>query len=59
MLPFGTFSWLLFCRRHDRFWLLASMPDWTEAFVTGALAHGLTNLALDLWIVTTKQWGFW
>jgi len=23
------------------------------------LAHGLTNLALGLWIMATKQWGFW
>ena len=51
------------------------MPDWPAAFVTGALynivayrtknltscvlAYGLTNLVLDLWIVTAKQWGFW
>ena len=51
------------------------MPDWTVVFVPGALydivayrskspssgvlAHGPTNLALSLWIVTMKQWGFW
>jgi hypothetical protein len=51
------------------------MPDWTAAFVTGALhnivayrpnspssgvlAHGFINLALGLWIVNTKQCGFW
>ena len=49
--------------------------DWPAAFVTDVLynfvacrtksltscvvTHGLTNLALGLWIVTTKQWGLW
>ena len=74
-VPFGKltpFSFvvvtLAFCFSHSR-------PDWPAALLTGALynfvayrtrsltscilAHALTNLALGLWIVTTKQWGFW
>jgi hypothetical protein len=23
------------------------------------IAHGLTNLLLGLWIMQTRQWGFW
>ena len=74
-LPFGTFSWFSFAVVTIAFGFSHSMADWPAAFLTGALynvvayrtkslsscvlAHGLTNLALGLWIVTTKQWGFW
>jgi len=74
-LPFGTFSWLSFAFVTIAFGFSHSMADWPVALITGALynfvayrtkslsscvlAHGLTNLALGLWIVTTKQWGFW
>jgi membrane protease YdiL (CAAX protease family) len=50
-------------------------PDWPAAFVTGALynlvairtrsltacvvTHAVTNLLLGLWIMQTRQWGFW
>ena len=74
-VPFGAFSWpsfsvvtLAFCFSH-------ALPDWPAALLTGVLynavayrtkslsscilAHGLTNLSLGLWIVATKQWGFW
>ena len=66
-LSFGVVT-LAFCFSHSR-------PDWLAALVTGALynfvayrtksltscvlAHALTNLALGLWIMATKQWGFW
>lgn len=74
-IPFGTFSWLSFVVVTLAFCFSHSMPDWPAALVTGALynlvayrtkslsscilAHALTNLALGLWILATKQWGFW
>ena len=74
-VPFGTFSWLSFAVVMLAFGFSHSMADWPAAFITGALynvvayrtksltscvlAHGLTNLALGLWILATKQWGFW
>jgi len=74
-VPFGTFSWLSFGAVTVAFGLSHSRADWPAAFLTGALynfiayrtksltscvlAHALTNLALGLWIMTTKQWGFW
>jgi hypothetical protein len=74
-VPFGTFSWLSFGVVTVAFGLSHSTADWPAAFLTGALynfiayrtksltscvlAHGLTNLALGLWIMATRQWGFW
>lgn len=74
-VPFGTFSWRSFAVVTFGFGLSHSVPDWPAALVTGALynfvayrtrnlpacvlAHGLTNMALGLWIILTKQWGFW
>jgi uncharacterized protein len=74
-VPFGTFSWRSFLVVTLGFGLSHSMADWPAALVTGALynlvayrtknlsacvlAHALTNFALGLWIVATKQWGFW
>ncbi|CAN5503007.1 CAAX prenyl protease-related protein [soil metagenome] len=74
-VPFGTFRWLSFAVVTLAFGLSHSMADWPAALLTGALynlvayrtkslstcvlAHALTNLALGLWIVATKQWGFW
>jgi hypothetical protein len=74
-VPFGDFSWLSFAIVTLAFGFSHSIADWPAAFITGALynvvayrtkslsscvlAHGLTNLALGLWIVATKQWGFW
>ncbi|HEY3662069.1 MAG TPA: CAAX prenyl protease-related protein [Chthoniobacterales bacterium] len=74
-VPFGTFSWLSFSVVTLAFGLSHSSPDWPAALLTGALynlvayrtkslsacvlAHALTNLALGLWIVATRQWGFW
>ena len=74
-VPFGTFSWVSFGVVAIAFALSHGMADWPAALVTGALynlvayrtksltscllAHALTNLALGLWIVATKQWGFW
>ena len=74
-VPFGTFSWLSFIVVTIAVGLSHAMADWPAAFLTGALynfiayrtksltscvlAHGVTNLALGLWILATKQWGFW
>jgi len=74
-VPIGTFSWLSFVAVALAFGFSHSSPDRPAAFAAGALynlvayrtkslsscvlAHGLTNLALGLWIMATKQWGFW
>lgn len=74
-VPFGAFSWLSFSVVTLAFCFSHSMPDWPAALITGVLynavayrtkslsscilAHGLTNLSLGLWIVATKEWGFW
>lgn len=74
-IPFGTFTWLSFAVVTLAFCFSHTPPDWPAALITGALynlvayrtksliscvlAHALTNLALGLWIMATKQWGFW
>jgi hypothetical protein len=74
-VPFGTFSWLSFAVVTIGFTFAHSSADWAAAAVTGALynlvayrtkslascvvAHALTNLLLGVWIMSTKQWGFW
>jgi CAAX prenyl protease-like protein len=74
-VPFGTFSWLSFLVVTGAFCLSHSSADWPAAAVTGALynwvayrtkslstcvaTHALTNALLGLWIMSTKQWGFW
>jgi CAAX protease family protein len=74
-VAFGTFSWMSFWVVTVAFCLSHSTPDWPAAAVTGALynwvayrtrslstcvlTHALTNLLLGLWIMLTKQWGFW
>ena len=74
-VPFGTFSWISFSVVALLFGFSHSMADWPAAILTGAiynitayrtkslsscvLTHALTNLLLGLWIMNTKQWGFW
>lgn len=74
-IPFGTFRWLSFAVVTLAFGFSHTMADWPAAFATGALynlvayrtrnlgacvtAHALTNLLLGLWIMQTRQWGFW
>lgn len=74
-VPFGSFSWLSFAIVTIIFGCSHSIPDWPAALLTGAiyntvayrtkslkacvLTHALTNLLLGLWIMYTKQWGFW
>ena len=74
-VPFGAFSWLSFTVVTIGFTLAHSSADWPAAAATGALynlvayrtkslascvlAHVATNLLLGVWIMNTKQWGFW
>lgn len=74
-VPFGTFSWFSFAAVTLGFALVHSSADWPAAAITGALynyvayrtkslgscvlAHAVTNLLLGLWIMQTRQWGFW
>jgi len=74
-VPFGSFSWFSFCIVTCAFALSHSTADWPVALITGGLynwvayrtkslstcvvTHALTNLLLGLWIMATKQWGFW
>ena len=74
-VPFGKFNWLSFAVVTVAFTFSHSRPDWPAAFITGALynvvayrtqslascvlAHAVTNLFLGLWIMQSRQWGFW
>jgi uncharacterized protein len=74
-VPMGAFSWLSFAVVTVGFGLSHAREDWIAAVVTGALyncvayrtksltscilAHAVTNLFLGLWIMKTRQWGFW
>jgi CAAX prenyl protease-like protein len=74
-LPVGTFSWLSFSVVTVGFGFSHSRADWIAALITGALynciayrtksltscivAHAVTNFLLGLWIIKTRQWGFW
>lgn len=74
-VPFGKFSWFSFIAVTVLFALSHSKPDWAAAVLAGALynwvayrskslsacvlAHAVTNLLLGVWIVQTRQWGFW
>lgn len=74
-VPFGSFSWFSFAVVTLGFTFVHSQADWLAAAATGALynlvayrtrslsscilTHAITNLLLGLWIMHTKQWGFW
>jgi CAAX prenyl protease-like protein len=74
-IAIGTFSWLSFVLVTFGFGFVHSRPDWIPALICGALynlvacrtrslsscviAHAVTNLLLGLWIMQTRQWGFW
>jgi CAAX prenyl protease-like protein len=74
-VPIGAFSWLSFAVVTAMFGVTHSRADWLAAMVTGALynfvayrskslascvvAHAVTNLLLGIWIMATRQWGFW
>jgi uncharacterized protein len=72
---FGAFSWPSFVIVTLGFGFSHAKEDWIVAWMTGAIynwvayrtkslwscvvAHAVTNLLLGIWIMTTKQWGFW
>jgi uncharacterized protein len=74
-IAIGTFSWISFIAVTAGFGFAHSQADWIPAFICGALynlvayrtrslatcvvAHALTNLLLGLWVMQTRQWGFW
>ncbi|MGZ5023713.1 MAG: CAAX prenyl protease-related protein [Chthoniobacterales bacterium] len=74
-VSFGAFSVLSFAVVTLGFTFSHSMADWPAAAATSALynfiayrtrslsscvlAHAITNFALGLWIMQTRQWGFW
>jgi len=74
-IPFGTFSWKSFGIVSVAFCFEHSPPDWPAALATGILynflacrtrnlaacvfAHAVTNLLLGIYVLHTRQWGFW
>jgi CAAX prenyl protease-like protein len=74
-VPFGQFQARAFLITTIGFMLEHQLADWPAAFFCGLaynfiacrtrslssciLAHGITNLLLGLYIMATKQWGFW
>ncbi len=74
-VPFGKYTHLSFWGVTGAFALAHWGPDFIPAVLTGAIygwiavrtksllacviAHAVTNLALGIWIMQTKQWGFW
>ncbi len=74
-VPFGAFSWFSFAIVTLAFAFSHARADWPAALLTGAiynlvayrtrsllscvLAHASTNCLLGLWIMQTRQWGFW
>lgn len=74
-VPVGAFSWVSFTVVTLGFGFAHSSADWVAALITGALynfvayrtrslascvlAHAVTNLCLGIWIMNTRQWGFW
>ncbi len=74
-VPFGAFTWLSFGVVTAGFTFEHSPADYPAALVTGLLynwlairtkslpacilAHALTNLLLGVYVMQTRQWGFW
>ena len=74
-VSFGQFSLLSFIVVSVVFAFSHTKPDWPAALCAGALfnlvayrtrslsscilAHAFTNALLGLWIMQTRQWGFW
>jgi CAAX prenyl protease-like protein len=74
-VAFGTFTWKSFIITSVAFCFEHQPADWPAALLTGALfnlvayrtrslaacvlTHAVTNLALAIYILQTRQWGFW
>ena len=72
-IPLGRFSWLsfilislLFGFEHHR-WLVGILAGMAYAAILyrrknlfdPILSHGITNLLLGIYVLSTKQWSFW
>jgi CAAX prenyl protease-like protein len=71
----GSFSWISFAVVTLAFGFAHSREDWIAALICGVLynvvayrtrslascvvAHAVTNCLLGLWVMETRQWGFW
>lgn len=74
-VPMGTFTRKSFAIVSVAFCFEHTLPDWPGALITSVLynlvairtrslgacvlAHAVTNFGLALYILATKQWGFW
>jgi CAAX prenyl protease-like protein len=74
-IAIGTFSWLSFAMVTLAFGFSHARADWIAALICGALynlvayrtrsltscvvAHAVTNGLLGVWVMQTRQWGFW
>lgn len=74
-VPFGAFTWKSFLISSAAFCIEHQMADWPAAILTGAafnlvayrtkslaacvLTHAVTNAGLAIYILQTRQWGFW
>ena len=74
-VEFGRFTWKSFLLTALLFSLAHAGPDFAVALITGliynalavwtrslgacVLAHAVTNLGLGIYIMATRQWGFW
>ena len=39
--------------------LFNAVAVWTKSLWACVLAHAVTNLGLGLYVMATRQWGFW
>ncbi len=74
-VPFGTHSWKAFGVTTAAFILVHAKEDWLGALVFGSLMyflcirskslaacvwmHAVANLLLGIYVLITRQWGFW
>ena len=74
-VAFGTHHWMSFAITTLAVTLIHNRPDWPAAFVWGALMywlavrtkslgacvvmHAVANLILGIYVLQTRQWGFW
>jgi CAAX prenyl protease-like protein len=74
-VPIGAFQWRSFFIVAVAFMMVHQAADWPAALLCGIaynlvavrtgslsaciLAHAITNLGLGIYIMSTRQWGFW
>ena len=74
-VAFGTHHWISFVITTLAVTFIHNRPDWPAAFIWGALVYGLAvktkslgacmfmhavaNLILGIYVLQTRQWGFW